>query len=1129
MKTFFITKNAKNTSSYSSQKKLSKHFLFMDPDPIKVTLDNLKKLNERVSTRQKNYRDFVFRHTLSQIGKIICSSVKILTKEEPLTDDHLETLADIETIINRYLELGDQLHTQTNNWVKSVVIDHGQDIIYYPHELFSLRDRFQNCLSCFSGEKYNISDQTTEDDSSQASDFKQLLKYLQNYTKNNEDYKNEIRTTIEKIMKEDLYMTKEQAEQIRESLDAIKDINITDDDISIHQEQLGSGGFGTVMKGTYLKTSEEVAVKTIRMDRVSSSSTYSFIVEIQLMNRIRDQYILKLVGAHTKFPFRIITRYCAGKSLYERLHKKTDLPNLTNHDLTKIAYQVALGMKYLHDEQKIVHRDLKTLNILLDEHANACVADLGLSTENSGNQKISGGAGTFNYTAPEILAHIHYTRQVDVYSYAMVLWEMLLRKVPFGDMKQEDIYNHVVRNNWRLALPQDAPIGLVRLITQAWSKNPKDRPTFSQIVEMFRKGLISFEERPNQDDLKKIEGEKHCPNLNKEYLIRVLQKDEKYLQYFDSVVEFIVANMDSQIQELLRKNCILKKLIETPEDKYSSTLLLASAAFSNDEEFKWFLEGNGKRMFINALNEHSQQSLNAALIFATKVPIQFIGIIESYVETIVGLLDDTQPISNGIVLQILTRFTSASRDKYKDRISEVLLSLDPSAIVSDAMFKSFSQLILDYFPSIKAKVLEAQDPTKYCKHFASFISGDYEVNSNFVNYIIGLFTSTAEMKKKTIPDLIKSILRALKKSDLTQILIRMVERLFDQSQLNSSQQAKLDCDQQVFEQLSNDQEIIDLICQRLSDKSTTFSLIGPLFLLFSLVRFDKISTETKHRITKTLLDVPSYTPQKLQIFTALSSSEEYCRTEDDATINSIIRLLSSSQTNQGQHLSTTALRLILAMSSHREGCEILETHDVFDLFRQNFLASYNPVDMVISYNIIRNAISNDIQMDDYQIIVKFLLQSLLYEMSQKETILDTLVAIAKTEPKCINEKDLQDYILFKLEAPKVVLQGLRLLKALSFEDFSSNILGSILIHINQILGKSNYFHPKIIASCLGIISKIIDMKKLDLKNFFAKTNIIEYAKEVLKMVTNDDKRKTKIQLFIAKIENTNCASPLPFS
>jgi serine/threonine protein kinase len=112
------------------------------------------------------------------------------------------------------------------------------------------------------------------------------------------------------------------------------------------------------------------------------------------------------MGVSLGRPFRVVTRLCEGRSLFTRLHRKIDeFPKLDATALRRIAYQVASAMAYLHEKRNIVHRDLKTLNVLLDAYGNAYVADFGLSAKLKPGTKMHEKVGTPNYTAPEILLH----------------------------------------------------------------------------------------------------------------------------------------------------------------------------------------------------------------------------------------------------------------------------------------------------------------------------------------------------------------------------------------------------------------------------------------------------------------------------------------------------------------------------------------------------------------------------------------------------------------------------------------------------------------------------------------------------------------------------------------------------
>jgi serine/threonine protein kinase len=130
---------------------------------------------------------------------------------------------------------------------------------------------------------------------------------------------------------------------------------------------------------------------------------------------VRHQFVLELVGAHITEPYRIITRFCQGKSLFDHLHRSNKaVYSLSPTRLTIIAYEVAVGIEYL-PSLGIVHRDLETLNILLDEEDDGCVADFGFSGMMKDIQELAGGVGTPHYTAPEVLSHTRYVPKVDAF------------------------------------------------------------------------------------------------------------------------------------------------------------------------------------------------------------------------------------------------------------------------------------------------------------------------------------------------------------------------------------------------------------------------------------------------------------------------------------------------------------------------------------------------------------------------------------------------------------------------------------------------------------------------------------------------------------------------------------------
>lgn len=144
----------------------------------------------------------------------------------------------------------------------------------------------------------------------------------------------------------------------------------------------------------------------------------------------------QFIAACKKPPvFCIITEYLPGGSLRKYLHQQEPYSVPLNLVL-KLALDIARGMQYLH-AQGILHRDLKSENLLLDEDMCVKVADFGISCLESQCGSAKGFTGTYRWMAPEMIKEKHHTKKVDVYSFGIVLWELLTALTPFDNMTPE--------------------------------------------------------------------------------------------------------------------------------------------------------------------------------------------------------------------------------------------------------------------------------------------------------------------------------------------------------------------------------------------------------------------------------------------------------------------------------------------------------------------------------------------------------------------------------------------------------------------------------------------------------------------------------------------------------------------
>ncbi len=223
--------------------------------------------------------------------------------------------------------------------------------------------------------------------------------------------------------------------------------------------------------------------------------------EVRIMSLLRHPHVVLFMAAVIRPPYYILVmEYMMGGSLFDLLHNEL-LKELPLSLCVRLMRQTACGMSFLH-QSGIAHRDLKSLNILLDDKGNAKVSDFGLTTmmqdTHAGSERRV--AGSVQWAAPEVLCaddtHSYDPFVADVYSFGIVMWELLRREVPYRDMQLVAITMAVVRDDLRpedlgAELPND--LGDLNrmdkvealyewLTANCWAANPVSRPTFCEIV-----------------------------------------------------------------------------------------------------------------------------------------------------------------------------------------------------------------------------------------------------------------------------------------------------------------------------------------------------------------------------------------------------------------------------------------------------------------------------------------------------------------------------------------------------------------------------------------------------------------------------------------------------------------------
>eukprot|EP00164_Ancoracysta_twista_P003560 GFYU01004753.1.p1 GENE.GFYU01004753.1~~GFYU01004753.1.p1 ORF type:complete len:479 (-),score=88.74 GFYU01004753.1:51-1487(-) len=247
---------------------------------------------------------------------------------------------------------------------------------------------------------------------------------------------------------------------------------------------IGEGSFGTVRLAKWRHS--DVAVKSIKnMERAKKSVIDDFKTELEILSQLRHPNIVLLLGACVKPPsFLMITEYVPGGNLFELLHQRGE--KLSNRDFIKIAKGIARGVNYLHlRSPPLIHRDLKSLNILLDEAKNPKIADFGLSRTRALETQMTTNIGTPLWMAPEVIRNEKYDEKVDVYSYGVVLWEMLTNKIPYTDKESVQVAVAVAYQGLRPKIPSSCNPKLKKLLEDCWNDDCSKRPTFEMILNFF--------------------------------------------------------------------------------------------------------------------------------------------------------------------------------------------------------------------------------------------------------------------------------------------------------------------------------------------------------------------------------------------------------------------------------------------------------------------------------------------------------------------------------------------------------------------------------------------------------------------------------------------------------------------
>ncbi|CAG9855934.1 unnamed protein product [Phyllotreta striolata] len=329
---------------------------------------------------------------------------------------------------------------------------------------------------------------------------------------------------------------------------------------------LGSGGQGAVFSGKL--NDEQVAVK-----KVSELKD----TDIRNLRKLNHLNIVKFKGVCTQEPscYCIVMEFCPYGPLFDLLKNQKDM--VTINRVVTWAKQIANGMQYLHSH-KIIHRDLKSPNVLIGKDEIIKISDFGTSRTWNGVSEKMTFAGTVAWMAPEAIQELACSEKVDIWSYGVVLWELITCEVPYDGMNQGAIMYSVGSGKLSPPIPTTCPDGFKLIMQMCWKFNPKERPNFKLIcnhLEIASSNVLSKKNKTfleTNGDWKheirsqisefceKLQEHKIKYQLEEEQLIKKRELELKHIQEIREVcdrrlekVNQMLVELNGKIQQFQRK------------------------------------------------------------------------------------------------------------------------------------------------------------------------------------------------------------------------------------------------------------------------------------------------------------------------------------------------------------------------------------------------------------------------------------------------------------------------------------------------------------------------------------------------------------------------------------------------
>ena len=362
-------------------------------------------------------------------------------------------------------------------------------------------------------------------------------------------------------------------------------ISISDFDYT-ENNLIGTGGSCSVYKVKYKPTNKYYALKIIDKNSLKDEKQIlNLNEELKLMISLNNPNILKLITFFEDIDFLyILLPLCKHGQLYNLLHKNNKYQHLINKNIIKkYLIQIINALIYLHSK-KIIHRDIKADNILIDDNDNAILCDFGIATVLNEDRKTF--CGTLNYLAPEMLLGKNYDEKIDVWAIGIVIYECFIGNVPFDDMNV--FYNEKFREKFLVPFDNDVEPILKDLIVNILKIEPEKRMKLENVVKHpfffdvdlseknnffedeknFDEKMLKLKENFNNENnnilmLNNNNNKFECENENENY--NKLKNENEILE---NRIKILNNNIKEYQQTINEKNEIINKIInkETEEN-----------------------------------------------------------------------------------------------------------------------------------------------------------------------------------------------------------------------------------------------------------------------------------------------------------------------------------------------------------------------------------------------------------------------------------------------------------------------------------------------------------------------------------------------------------------------------------